>query len=146
MQIERTLEFISNHWMLSSGLFIVALLLLQDLFDALTRKYKTASPAAAVGLLNREDTIVIDVREPADFAKGHIDGARPIALPRLKEKLFELEPYKNSPILVYCQQGTLSKEACKQLAAAGFTQVYSLDGGLLTWQDQKLPLVRKSKK
>lgn len=146
MEIEQTLQFISNHWMLSSGYFIVTLLLFQDLFDTATRKYKTASPAVAVGLLNRDDTLVIDVREPAEFAKGHIDGARLISLVRLPEKLFELEPHKNTPILVYCQQGTRSKEACKQLVAAGFSQVYSLDGGILTWQDQKLPLVRKGKK
>lgn len=146
MEIERTIEFIGNHWILSSGLFIVSLLLVQDLFDSITRKYKTASPAVAVRLLNEENILVIDVRDPAEFAKGHIEGARTIPLPRLKEKLFELEPHKDAPILVCCQQGTLSKEACKQLAAAGFSQVYSLDGGLLTWQDQKLPLVRKSKK
>jgi rhodanese-related sulfurtransferase len=132
--------------MLSSGLFVVSLLLVQDFFDSITRKYKTASPAAAVGLLTREDTLVIDVRDPADFAKGHIDGARSIILGRLKDKLFELESHKNSPVLVYCQQGTLSKEACKQLSAAGFSQVYYLDGGLLTWLDQKLPVVRKNSK
>lgn len=146
MDIERTLQFISNHWLLSSGQFIVSLLLVQDFYDTLTRKYKTATPAAAVALLNQEGSIVIDVREPAEFAKGHIEGARHIPLVRVKEKFFELEPYKNSPILVYCQQGTRSKEACKQLAAEGFTQVYYLDGGILTWQDQKLPLVRKGKK
>lgn len=146
MQLEQTLEFISNHWILSSGYFVVCLLLVQDLYDALTRKYKTASPAIAVSLLNQDETVVIDVRDPDKFAQGHIEGARQISLVRLKEKLFELEPYKNSPVLVYCQQGTHSKEACKQLVAAGFTQVYSLDGGVITWQDQKLPLVKKSKK
>jgi rhodanese-related sulfurtransferase len=146
MEIERTLQFISNHPMLSGGQFIVTLLLIQDLFDTATRKYKTASPAAAVALLNQDDTIVIDARDPAEFAKGHIEGARQISLARLKDKLLELEKHKNSPVLVYCQQGTHSKEACKQLAAAGFTQVYYLEGGILTWQDQKLPLVKKSKK
>jgi len=146
MEIERTIQFIGNHWILSSGHFIVSLLLIQDLIDTVTRKYKTATPAAAVALLNRDDTVVIDVRDPGDFAKGHIEGARQISLVRVKEKLFELEPHKNSPILVYCLQGTHSKEACKQLAAAGFSQVYYLEGGLLTWQDQKLPLVRKNKK
>jgi rhodanese-related sulfurtransferase len=97
-------------------------------------------------LLNQDEIIVIDAREPAEFAKGHIEGARQISLVRLKDKLPELEPHKNHPVLVYCQQGTHSKEACKQLAAAGFSQVYYLEGGILTWQDQKLPLVKKSKK
>jgi len=146
MELERTLQFIGNHWMLSSGHFIVSLLLLQDLFDTLTRKYKTATPARAVDLLNKEGTIVVDVREPLEFAKGHIEGALHITLGRLKERLYELEPHKNNAVLVYCQQGTRSKEACKQLVKEGFTHVYYLDGGLLTWQDQKLPLVKKHKK
>ncbi len=146
MEIERTLEFVGNHWLLSSGLFVVSLLLFQDLLDILTRKYKTATPAQAVALLNQEGAIVIDVREPDEFAKGHIEGARHITLGRLQERLFELEPYKTNPILVYCQQGTRSKEACKRLVKEGFTQVHYLDGGILTWQDQKLPLVRKNKK
>ncbi len=136
----------SNHWMLASGQFIVTLLLIQDLIDTLSRKYKTVTPAAAVTLLNQDDTLVIDVREPDAFAKGHIEGARQISLARLKDKLFELEPYKDSPILIYCQEGTRAKEACKQLTKAGFTRVHYLGGGILTWQDQKLPLVRKNKK
>jgi len=146
MEIERTLQFISNHWILSSGYFIVCLLLVQDLYDSLTRKYKTASPAKAVALLNQDDTLIIDVRDPDKYAQGHIEGAQQISLVRLKDKLIELEPHKSTPVLVYCQQGTHSKEACKQLAAAGFTEVYYLEGGILTWQDQKLPLVRKNKK
>ena len=146
MEIERTLQFVNNHMLLSGGHFVVTVLLIHDLFDTLTRKYKVATPARAVELLNQDGTITIDVREPNEFAKGHIEGAMHISLVRLKEKLFELESHKNSPILVYCQQGTRSKEACKQLAKEGYTQVYYLDGGILTWQDQKLPLVRKNKK
>jgi len=146
MDITRTIEFINNHMVLSSLLFIVTVLLLHDLFDTLTRKYKTASPARAVELLNQDGTVVVDVREPAEFSKGHIEGAKHITLARLQEKLFELEEYKNSPVLVYCQQGTRSKEACKELIKQGFSQVYFLEGGVLTWQEQKLPLVRKNKK
>ncbi len=146
MEIERILEFVGNHWILSSGLFIVSLLLIQDLLDTFTRKYKTVSPTKAVALINQEGSVIIDVREPEEFAKGHIEAARHIPLGRLQEKLFELEPYKANPILVYCQQGTRSKEASKRLAKEGFTQVHYLEGGILTWQDQKLPLVRKNKK
>ncbi|MDD5035721.1 MAG: rhodanese-like domain-containing protein, partial [Methylococcaceae bacterium] len=73
MEIERTIEFLSNHWMLSSGHFVVSLLLIQDLFDSVTRKYKTVSPAGAVALLNVEGVVVIDVREPHEFVKGHIE-------------------------------------------------------------------------
>lgn len=146
MEFERTLEFISNHWMLASGHFIVSLLLLQDLFDTVTRRYKTVSAAGAVALLNRDDTLLIDVREPHEYATGHIENARHLSLPRLKDALYEFEDRKNVPVIVYCQQGTRSKEACKQMVQQGFTQVYYLSGGMLSWEDAKLPVSRKKKK
>jgi rhodanese-related sulfurtransferase len=146
MEFERSLEFVSNHWMLASGHFIVSLLLLQDLFDTLTRRYKTTSPTGAVALLNRDDVLLIDVREPHEYAASHIDGARHIPLVRLKDALYEFENHKNSPIIVYCQQGTRSKEACKQMSKQGFTQIYDLSGGMLSWEDAKLPVTKKKKK
>ncbi len=146
MEIERILQFINNNFWLSSGFFIVTTLLLHDLYDTLTRKYKLATPARAVELLNHDQTIVIDVREPHEFAKGHIEGAHHITVGRLKERFYEFEAHKSAPVLVYCQQGTRSKEACKQLVKEGFSQVYYLEGGILTWQDRKLPLVKKHKK
>jgi rhodanese-related sulfurtransferase len=146
METERILEFISNHWILSSGLFIVTLLLIQDFFETLTRKYKTTTPTGAVALLNDDETIVIDVREPHEYAKGHIENARHISLGRLDEKLYELSPHKTTPIIVTCQQGTRSSHACKKLVKAGFTQVYDMKGGMLAWEDLKLPVTTKKKK
>jgi rhodanese-related sulfurtransferase len=143
MDMDRLIEFVSNHWIMSSGLFIVALLLIQDLFDIAFRKYKTASPAESVALLNDDRTILIDVREPNEFANGHIENARHISFARLDDKLYELEPYKDNPIIVTCQQGTRSKEACKKLVKKGFTQVYEMRGGMLAWQDMKLPISKK---
>lgn len=146
MDIDRPLQFVNNHMMLSAGYFIVIILLLHDLYDTLTRRYRTATPDWAVQLLNQEDTVVVDVREPNEYSKGHIEGAIHIMFGRLKERLNELDAYKTSPVLVYCQQGTRSKEACKLLAKEGYTQVYNLDGGIISWQDRKYPLVRKDKK
>lgn len=146
MDMERTIEFISNHWILSSGLFIVTLLLIQDFYDSITRTYKVVSPAAAVALLNDERTIVIDVREPHEYAKGHIENAMAIPLSRVDEKLYELESHKNSPVIVTCQQGTRSAHICKKLTKAGFTEVYDLKGGMLAWEDAKLPVTKKKGK
>ncbi len=146
MDIERTLEFVSNHWILSSGLFVVTLLLIQDLFDSITRKHKVITPTGAVALLNDERTIVIDVREPHEYAKGHIENSLAIPLARVDEKLYELQQYKDTPVIVTCQQGTRSAHVCKKLTKAGFTQVYDLKGGMLAWEDEKLPVTKKKTK
>jgi rhodanese-related sulfurtransferase len=146
MEFERTLEFVSNHWILASGHFIVSLLLIQDFFETLTRRYKTVSATGAVALLNRDDALLIDVREPHEYAAGHIENARHLSLARLKDGLYEFDDRKGDPVIVYCQQGTRSKEACKQMVKQGFAQVYYLNGGMLSWEDAKLPVSRKKKK
>ncbi|SMF96693.1 Rhodanese-related sulfurtransferase [Methylomagnum ishizawai] len=139
---DRLVEFIGNHWIMSSGLFIVIILLIQDFIESLTRKHKTVSPIEAVALMNDDHTLVLDVREPNEFDQGHIEGARNVPLAKLESAL-ELEPHKQNPVIVTCQSGTRSQPACKQLLAQGFTQVFELSGGMLAWEDQKLPVTRK---
>lgn len=146
MNIERILEFAGNHWLLAAGLFIVILLLIQDLFDSLTRRYRTTTPTGAVALLNIDNSIIIDVRDTSEYSKGHIENALHIPLSSLDGKLYELEPHKQSPVIVTCQQGSRSAPACKKLHKAGFTQVYDMRGGMLAWEDAKLPISRKRKK
>jgi rhodanese-related sulfurtransferase len=146
MDTQRILEFVSNHWILASALFVVTLLLVQDLFDSVTRRYKVTSPLGAVTLLNNEQTVVVDVREPDEFAKGHIENAIHISLGRLDERMYELEPHKETPVIVTCQQGTRAASACAKLTKAGFKQIYYLKGGMLSWEDQKLPISTKKKK
>lgn len=140
---DRLVEFIGNHYIMSSGLFIVIILLIQDLIEGLTRKHKTASPLEAVALMNGEDTVVVDVREPNEYAEGHIEGSRNIPVGKIDQGAFEIESHKQSPVIVTCQSGTRSAQAAKQLAAKGFTQVFELRGGMLAWEDQKLPVSRK---
>jgi rhodanese-related sulfurtransferase len=146
MDMARLAEFVGNHWIMSSGLFIVSLLLIQDLYDTLTRKHKSTSPAAAVALLNDEDAVVIDVRDPQEYAKGHIENAIHVPFARLDEKIFELSIHKDKPVIVACQQGTRSAAACKKLVKAGFAQVHDLKGGILAWEDAKLPLITRKGK
>lgn len=140
---DRLVEFVSNHWIMSSGLFIVTILLIQDLFESATRKHKTLSPTEAIVLMNDDRSMVIDVREPNEFAEGHIEGARNIPSNKLAERAHELEAHKQSPIIVTCNSGTRSPDACKKLADQGFSQVFELTGGMMAWEDQKLPVSKK---
>jgi rhodanese-related sulfurtransferase len=140
---DRLVEFISNHWIMSSGLFIVIILLIQDLFESVTRKHKTLSPTEAIVLMNDERSVVIDVREPNEFAEGHIEGARNIPVSKVAERAHELEAHKQSPVIVTCNSGARSPEACKKLVSQGFGQIFELKGGMMAWEDQKLPVSKK---
>ncbi|GAB4346611.1 MAG: rhodanese-like domain-containing protein [Desulfobulbaceae bacterium] len=74
---------------------------------------------------------LLDVRQPAEYASGHIPGARLIPLPELKNRLDEIDPDK--PAVVYCAIGGRSRVAAQMLSAAGVREAYNLSGGIKAW-------------
>jgi len=102
------------------------------------------TPAEATLLMNREDALVLDVRETGEWSSGHITGARHITLAQLDKHLSELDKFKGKPIIVVCATGNRSSSACGQLKKHGFDKVYSLGGGIAGWRDSSLPLTTKS--
>ncbi len=100
------------------------------------------NPVDAVLLINRQNALVLDVRDDAEFAAGHIPDAKHIPLAQLPDRLKELAKYKSKPILVHCQGGVRSAKACDVLSKAAFAQVHNLKGGLNAWLQAKLPIVK----
>jgi rhodanese-related sulfurtransferase len=100
------------------------------------------SPAEGVLLINRENALILDVRDESEFAAGHIPGAKNIPLAKLTERANELRKYQQKPVLVNCQGGIRSATACAQLKKAGFTRLYNLKGGVKAWNDAKLPVAK----
>ncbi|TXK84378.1 sulfurtransferase TusA family protein [Paenibacillus sp. N3.4] len=80
---------------------------------------------------SNEDSLVIDVREPAEYAFGHIPGARSIPLGVLEERLPSLDPTKT--IYVICRTGTRSDMAAQRLSNKGFTKVTNIIPGMSEW-------------
>lgn len=95
----------------------------------------SVSPLEATLLVNREDAIILDVREPDEFARGHIPNARHIPLKSLDQRLSELEKFKDRPVIVNCQSGSRSISACATLRKKGFNKVFNLNGGMGSWQE-----------
>jgi len=94
-------------------------------------------------LINRQDALVVDVRETAEWSAGHIPNARHIALGRLDKHLSEIEKYRDKPIIVACASGNRSGSGCRILKKAGFTQVFNLAGGVHAWGGAGLPMSKK---
>jgi rhodanese-related sulfurtransferase len=85
---------------------------------------------------------ILDVREVAEFndALGHIAGAELVPLATVPLKLSELS--RSAPTLVVCRSGGRSGRGASLLAAAGFSNVYNLSGGMLAWNAEGLPTTR----
>ncbi|MCF8179458.1 MAG: rhodanese-like domain-containing protein [Sulfuritalea sp.] len=102
------------------------------------------TPAQATLLMNREDALVLDVRETGEWDSGHIAGARHITLTQLEKRMSEIEKFKDRPVIICCASGNRSSSACGQLKKSGFEKVFSLNGGISGWLDANLPLTTKS--
>jgi rhodanese-related sulfurtransferase len=91
-------------------------------------------------LINSEKAITLDVRETKELADGRLPGALHIPFSQLKNRLGELDKYKERPIVTYCARGQRSRAAGTILGRAGFTKVFNLAGGHKAWKDAGLPL------
>lgn len=138
--MEQYIQFATNHYMLVFSLACVIFLLIQDLLANSFNKYENVSPLIAVTKMNSENIVILDVRDPQEFLKSHIENAINLPLNSFEEKLPTLEKYKKQAILVNCQTGARSVSACKMLTKAGFGTIYNLMGGIQSWEDNKLPI------
>ncbi len=144
--MDQYIDFISNHYLLSFAFVVVAFLLIQDLLENTFSKVESLSPLLAVTRMNTQEVFVMDVRDPHDYLKGHIEGAENVPLDKIEEKSESLAAYKNTDVLLVCQTGTRITAASKTLVKLGFEKILSLKGGMQSWEDNKLPLKVSNKK
>jgi rhodanese-related sulfurtransferase len=94
----------------------------------------------AIELINREDALVLDVREAAEYAKGHILGAKNVPLTELERRAGEFDKHKAKPVIVTCDSGSRATRAIGTLKGRGFANVVNLAGGYGAWQQAGLPV------
>ena len=92
----------------------------------------------------KSNVAVIDVRTPEEFSQGHINGARRMDSAEILLAGDKLKKYKEKPVVVYCESGSLGASAARVLAGQGFKQALNLRGGLAAWRTENLPLSQKS--
>ena len=88
--------------------------------------------ADAIRLLDAHEAAAVDVREPDEFAVGHIPGAKLLPLGQVLSRAAEVLPDKNAVWLVYCRTGRRAALAAVKLEELGYTRLYNL-GGLNGW-------------
>ncbi len=81
--------------------------------------------------------VLIDVREPREFASGHVPGAIAIPMGQLPGRLSELDA--SAPIYVICASGNRSRVMCQVLNAAGLDAI-NVVGGTIAWQQASMPI------
>jgi rhodanese-related sulfurtransferase len=141
--LEQFLAFLQKnplHLVLFGTAVITGGMLVWPLVNRLIRPGHEISPVEAVQLINRRDAVVLDVRDAAEYASGHITNARHIPEGQLVERMKELEKFKARPIIVTGRAGGRAASAASVLRNNGFGEVFALRGGIGAWQQASMPL------
>ncbi|HEY5678738.1 MAG TPA: rhodanese-like domain-containing protein [Pseudomonadales bacterium] len=137
--MDQLFEFIVNHPVLV-GAFVV--LLVFFVRNETQRGGRSVSAQELVDLVNREDAVVLDVRDKKDFDQGHIPHALNIPYASLDGRIAELNAHKEKPIVIACKMGQHAGAAGTALRKQGFANVTRLKGGIAEWRNQNLPVVK----
>jgi rhodanese-related sulfurtransferase len=143
---QQVFEFSTNHPLLVLSLVAVLGLIFFTEFRRFTQKFSNISPALAISLINREDPVLVDVREQNELSDGMLNDAVHIPLSAFGKRVSELDTQKDRTVLVYCRSGNRSGGACRTLTGRGFDKVYNLSGGIMAWKDAHLPISSNRKK
>jgi len=138
--MDQFIEFVVNHWILAT-LFVV---LLATLLLTESRKAgKSLSSQELVMLLNKDQAVVLDLRDKKEFGEGHITGSLNIPFANLKDRAVELQKYKDKQIVLVDKMGQHTGMAGKILRAAGYQDIRRLSGGVSEWRNANMPLVKR---
>ncbi len=137
--MDQLFEFIGNHPFLV-GTFVLLLALFVR--NETQRGGKSVSAQQLVDMVNREDAVVLDVRDKKEYDAGHIVDAVNIPYASLESRLSELKDYKERPLVIACRMGQHAGAAGTLLRKNGFEQVSRLTGGIAEWRNQSLPVVK----
>ena len=134
--------------LLLAGALVLSFFVL--VFTELQRKARgliNVEPQEAVKLINA-DAVVIDLRSPEAFARGHIVNAKNLPFDELPANKNKITKYAKKTIVAVCDAGTTSNKVVDSLRKSGIENVFGLKGGINAWTQANLPLVtgKKTKK
>ncbi len=130
-----SIEFVSNHPVLSVALFIFIYLIITFEIKNFTKKYKAINCNDLVARINNDNIVILDTRDKSSFKQGHITNA--INFDSLVEKKLE-----HDEVVVYDKDEMASINSAEKISKKNIpTRVFYLEGGLQSWIDNNLPLV-----
>jgi rhodanese-related sulfurtransferase len=132
-------KFVIDNWPLIAVAFVSGAMLVWPLVAG-ARGGARVSTLQATQMINHKDAVVIDIREQAEYSRGHIANAKSFPVKVLDERRAEIEKLKSHPVIVSCDTGQRAGAAADKLRALGLADVYVLTGGLNAWREAGLPV------
>ena len=99
------------------------------------------SPAEAKSEIDAGGVALVDTREPHEYEEAHIEGGRLVPPGVLPDEIASVVPDQSQRVILYCRSGNRSGKAAQEMSELGYENVANVDGGILAWQEQGLPVV-----
>ena len=138
--VSQIIEFVGNHLFLSGTFLFLAIAFF---INESRQGGAKVSPSELVGLVNRSDASVLDVRDLKDYNLGHIAGSKSFPASSFEARVGELAGLKKKTLVLVCKMGQHSGPLGKKLKALGFEDIRRLSGGMAEWSASNLPVVKK---
>ncbi len=119
-----------------------AILLVLFIRNEMNRGGTGISTQKLVDMVNREEAVVVDLRDKKEFDQGHLVGSLNVPYASIETRVDELTKYKERPLVLVCRMGQHAGAAGTILRKKGFANVSRLTGGFMEWRNQNLPVVR----
>jgi rhodanese-related sulfurtransferase len=138
------MQFIQNNWPLILVMILSGGMLLWPLVGRRLSSVREVGALGATQLINRQNAVMLDLREGKDYEGGHVPNAVHIPLSELGSRGGELSKFASRPLIAYCERGSRSRGAGSALTKLGFAEVYTLRGGVRAWVEAGLPIAKNT--
>lgn len=139
--MQQLIEFSLHHWELLLAFFAVLIVLIALEAHNRFTGFPQLSAHEITRLINREDALVLDIRDQSSFAKGHIIGS--INIPeKIENNIEKIKKYKTKPIIIVFSTGQTPAKTATLMQNQGFEDISLIKGGIASWQNAGLPLVK----
>lgn len=133
-------EFFSQNIVWFAALIIIANLLVLSFIQSRVKGANSVSALELPQLQRGGNSVIVDVNEAKDFAISHIPDAINFPVGSIDANNKQLLKHKDKTVIIVCQAGNKSTKAARSLVALGFQDLHILQGGLLSWTKENLPV------
>lgn len=139
--MDRLIEYITHHPLLAGAVVLALIVVISNESRLRATAFAAVTSQELIRLMN-QGALVLDIRKPDEFAKAHVNGAKQLPSDQILTAGENFKRYKEKPVVVIDESGSLSAAAVRQLNSQGFTKAFCLRGGFAAWRADNLPVAK----
>jgi rhodanese-related sulfurtransferase len=139
--MDRLIQYFTHHPLLAGAAVLALIIVVANEARLRATAFAAISSQELIRLMN-QGALVLDIRKAEEFALGHVTGARQLPSDQILTAGDNYKRYKEKPVVVIDESGSLSAAAVRQLNNQGFTKAFSLRGGFAGWRAENLPVAK----